>query len=382
MRMRSGGGACRSPRSRSSQNYWASLSRNSPAKSQGPRSGDRRRSCNSRSSASSNCQNSAASRSQSVTLKPSRGQNIKFLPYAFTEHGAIMAATVLNSPRAVEMSIYVVRAFVHHVLPSRSPERKPLDIDQHLGGLMDLRMQGLQRVLNRTQSSTFHIPLQLGTGLIQGANGPRSCWRSSSNAAMSMPILRSSSSFLVSLWIHQPAWPVAFLTCSLYRSNPKSSSRPGPRPKPRPRPRERSKACCCSNARSRAFLGIQSFALELLLHSGVRLSPLELDLLEVELLWRCGLRSWDRFGLKFHPVFCRSLCFCRRRRRSFLSHLRPQLEPILPPLPTDFLEAHGLAALLRVLTLLPPLFAAGPPDLLQCRLRRRRRVNSGGHRRR
>ena len=34
------------------------------------------------------------------------------LPLAFTEHGAIMAATVLNSPRAVDMSIYVVRAFV------------------------------------------------------------------------------------------------------------------------------------------------------------------------------------------------------------------------------------------------------------------------------
>lgn len=33
-------------------------------------------------------------------------------PIAFTEHGAIMAATVLNSPRAVEMSVYVVRAFV------------------------------------------------------------------------------------------------------------------------------------------------------------------------------------------------------------------------------------------------------------------------------
>jgi hypothetical protein len=33
-------------------------------------------------------------------------------PYAFTEHGAIMAATVLNSPRAIEVSVYVVRAFV------------------------------------------------------------------------------------------------------------------------------------------------------------------------------------------------------------------------------------------------------------------------------
>lgn len=36
----------------------------------------------------------------------------RFPPFAFTEHGAIMAATVLNSPRAVEVSIYVVRAFV------------------------------------------------------------------------------------------------------------------------------------------------------------------------------------------------------------------------------------------------------------------------------
>jgi len=34
------------------------------------------------------------------------------LPYAFTEHGAIMAATVLNSPRAVQMSVFIVRAFV------------------------------------------------------------------------------------------------------------------------------------------------------------------------------------------------------------------------------------------------------------------------------
>ena len=33
-------------------------------------------------------------------------------PFAFTEHGAIQAATILNSPRAVEMNVYVVRAFV------------------------------------------------------------------------------------------------------------------------------------------------------------------------------------------------------------------------------------------------------------------------------
>jgi hypothetical protein len=50
------------------------------------------------------------SRSQSVTLK--RGENVKFRPWVFTEHGALMAASILNSPRAVEMSVYVVRAFV------------------------------------------------------------------------------------------------------------------------------------------------------------------------------------------------------------------------------------------------------------------------------
>jgi len=33
-------------------------------------------------------------------------------PWAFTEHGAVMAANVLRSPRAAEMSVYVVRAFV------------------------------------------------------------------------------------------------------------------------------------------------------------------------------------------------------------------------------------------------------------------------------
>jgi hypothetical protein len=50
-------------------------------------------------------------RSQIVTSKKSRGGR-RYSPYAFTEHGAIMAATVLNSERAVEMSVFVVRAFV------------------------------------------------------------------------------------------------------------------------------------------------------------------------------------------------------------------------------------------------------------------------------
>ena len=52
----------------------------------------------------------AALRLQNATLK--RGQHIKHAPHVFTEHGAIMLASVLNSKVAVQASIYVVRAFV------------------------------------------------------------------------------------------------------------------------------------------------------------------------------------------------------------------------------------------------------------------------------
>ena len=49
-------------------------------------------------------------RSQFATLK--RGEHRKYLPYAFTEHGALMLANVLNSERAAQTSVMVVRAFV------------------------------------------------------------------------------------------------------------------------------------------------------------------------------------------------------------------------------------------------------------------------------
>src|SRR5438874_5457494 len=49
--------------------------------------------------------------SQFAISKKGRGGR-RTLPYAFTEHGAIMAANVLNSPRAVQMAVFVVRAFL------------------------------------------------------------------------------------------------------------------------------------------------------------------------------------------------------------------------------------------------------------------------------
>jgi hypothetical protein len=52
----------------------------------------------------------ASLRSQ-IVISNQRGGR-RYLPYAFTEHGAIMAATILNSQRAIEMSVFVVRAFI------------------------------------------------------------------------------------------------------------------------------------------------------------------------------------------------------------------------------------------------------------------------------
>ena len=54
----------------------------------------------------------ASLRSQFAILKTGRGQHRKYPPLAFTEHGAVMAATILNSARAAAMSVYIVRAFV------------------------------------------------------------------------------------------------------------------------------------------------------------------------------------------------------------------------------------------------------------------------------
>lgn len=66
--------------------------------------------------------------SQFATSKTGRGGRRK-LPWAFTEHGAIQAANVLNSPRAVAMGVYVVRAFVklREFLASNKELAKRLD---------------------------------------------------------------------------------------------------------------------------------------------------------------------------------------------------------------------------------------------------------------
>ncbi len=57
-----------------------------------------------------NLQEVVSLRSQSVILK--RGQHIKYRPYAFTEHGILMLSSVLQSQRAIQVNIEIMRAFV------------------------------------------------------------------------------------------------------------------------------------------------------------------------------------------------------------------------------------------------------------------------------
>jgi len=73
-------------------------------------------------------------RSQFATSSSDHGGR-RYLPHAFTEHGAIMAATVLNSKRAIEMSIFVVRAFVHlreASIANRQIEAKLSELERRL----------------------------------------------------------------------------------------------------------------------------------------------------------------------------------------------------------------------------------------------------------
>ena len=83
-------------------------------------------------------------KSQNATSSSAHGGR-RYLPHAFTEHGAIMAATVLNSKRAIEMSIFVVRAFVRMreaFLDNQRIETKLAElenrIDSHEGSIEEL----------------------------------------------------------------------------------------------------------------------------------------------------------------------------------------------------------------------------------------------------
>lgn len=94
-------------------------------------------------------------RSQFATLKSGRGQHRKYLPHAFTEHGAIMAANVLNSPEAMQMSVFVVRAFLKMraaLTDTRALARKLTDLEGELKKRLDVHEVAIVEVLQRVMA--------------------------------------------------------------------------------------------------------------------------------------------------------------------------------------------------------------------------------------
>ena len=111
----------------------------------------------------------AALRSQIATSNTGRGGR-RYAPYVFTEHGAIMAATILNSPKAVEMSVFVVRAFVqlremistHKELAAKLDEldRKVSSHDQAIAGLIDAIRQLMTSPAQKKRGIGFMADLE------------------------------------------------------------------------------------------------------------------------------------------------------------------------------------------------------------------------------
>jgi ORF6N domain len=78
----------------------------------------------------------AGLRSQNATSKGGRGGR-RYLPSVFTEHGAIMLASVLNTTRAVDVSVYVVRAFVrmrHMIAANKQMTEKLAELERRVTG--------------------------------------------------------------------------------------------------------------------------------------------------------------------------------------------------------------------------------------------------------
>jgi hypothetical protein len=115
----------------------------------------------------------AVLRSQFVTSKPGRGGR-RYAPYAFTEHGAIMAATVLNSERAVQMSVFVVRAFVRlrEMLATNRKLAGKIDelenrLDTHDSTIQDL-IEAIKELMKPEDPPRKRIGFQIPAGKNRG----------------------------------------------------------------------------------------------------------------------------------------------------------------------------------------------------------------------
>ena len=81
-----------------------------------------------------------------------RKGHLKYPPKAFTEHGALMAATILNSPQAVKMSVFVMRAFVamHSLLMTQQDLAKKLAaLERALTERLDTREHAISDIIQQ-----------------------------------------------------------------------------------------------------------------------------------------------------------------------------------------------------------------------------------------
>ena len=99
-------------------------------------------------------------RSQTVISKAKGGT--RYLPFAFTEHGALQAANVLRSPRAVQMSVFVIRAFIKMREALRgTPElaRKLAALEKKLTARLDVHEAAIVEVLQEVMQILNPPPL-------------------------------------------------------------------------------------------------------------------------------------------------------------------------------------------------------------------------------
>jgi hypothetical protein len=99
-----------------------------------------------------------------VISKPGRGGR-RYLPFAFTEHGAIMAANILNSPQAMQMSVFVVRAFVKMrglLTDTHELAKKLASLEKELTSRLDSHETAIFDVLQRIMLLLNPPPAQDG----------------------------------------------------------------------------------------------------------------------------------------------------------------------------------------------------------------------------
>jgi len=89
--------------------------------------------------------------SQFAMSKSGRGGR-RTLPYAFTEHGTVMAANILRSPNAIQMSVFVVRAFIRMrqmLIEQRGLARKLAELEEELTARLDVHETAINEILGQ-----------------------------------------------------------------------------------------------------------------------------------------------------------------------------------------------------------------------------------------